>query len=71
MFVMHLDDYPIGTAGHRSQTHGADQARAAGTVGRVDDDRQMGQFLYGRHRTEVKGVAGIGLECADAPLAQN
>ena len=37
----------------------------------IDEYRQVAQTLDRQHRAQVKGIAGIGLKGADAPLAQD
>ena len=53
----------------RCHAHGADQADTPGAVGRIDDDRQMAQFFYGRYGTQIQRVAGVSFKGANTALA--
>ena len=61
----------VGTAGGRGERHGLNVAGVAGGVAGVGDDGQVRQVVQHRHGVEVEGVAGAGLEGADAALAQD
>ena len=68
---MDLDLQAVGTAGGRGERHGLNVARVAGGVAGIGDDGQVRQVVQHRHGVEVEGVAGAGLEGADAALAQD
>ena len=68
---MDLDLQAVGTAGGRGERHGLNVAGVAGGVAGVGDDGQVRQVVQHRHGVEVEGVAGAGLEGADAALAQD
>ena len=68
---MDLDLQAVGTAGGRGERHGLNVAGVAGGVAGVGDDGQVRQVVQHRHGVEVEGIAGAGLEGADAALAQD
>ena len=68
---MDLDLQAVGTAGGRGERHGLNVAGVAGGVAGVGDDGQVRQVVQHWHGVEVEGVAGAGLEGADAALAQD
>ncbi len=54
-----------------ARVSGRTRSRSAARVRRVHDDRQVRQPLGHRDGTDVEGVAGGGLEGADAALAEH
>ena len=68
---MHFDHDPVGTHGHAADRERFHEVALAGGVTRVDDDRQVGEVVEERHRRQVHRVTCVGLERADAPLAQD
>ena len=69
--VVHLDDQPIRSGGHRRQGHTLHHPRPAAGVGGVYHHRQVGQLLDRQYRRQIQGVAGVGLKGADTPFAQD
>src|SRR5581483_3135122 len=68
---MRLDDQAVRARRDRAQADRVDQAALAGGVRGSGEDGQVGKLLNGRNRIDVEGVARVGLEGADAALAQD
>src|SRR5438876_3419695 len=68
---VHLDHQPVRARGDPCQRHGGHKGTPAGSVARVDDHGKVAQLLDERHRVEVQGIAGVGLEGPDAALAED
>jgi len=61
----------VGARRNGRHRHRPDQPALAGGVRGIDDDGQVGQVVEQRHGRQVERVAGVGLEGADAALAQD
>src|ERR1017187_5975540 len=68
---MDFNHEAIGAGGQGGARHGSDDIAAAGAVRWVGDDGQVGEFLDDRDGGEIEGVARLGLEGADAALAED
>ncbi len=68
---MDLDHHPVGTDRHAADGQRLDQPALPGGMRRIDDHRQVGQVVDERDGGQVQRVAGVGLERADAALAQD
>ena len=69
--VVHLDDEAVRAAGGSSQCHRAHEARNAGRVAGVDDDRQVRELLEHRHSRKVECVSRVVVVGANAALAED
>ena len=69
--VVHLDDQTVGAGGDRRACHRRHLVAAAHAVARVDEDRQMREFLDDRNGRQIEGVAREGFKGADAAFAQD
>src|SRR3990172_2752863 len=67
----YLQDQAIGTGGDHPERYRLDQAALAGTVAGGGDDGKGAELLHERDGVDVHGVAGGGLEGADAALAED
>ena len=68
---VHFHQNPVGAGRHRGEGHRPDLVAHAGTVAGIDEDRQVTELLDHRDGGQIESVAGIGLEGANAALAQN
>src|SRR5262249_3540177 len=67
--VVHFDEQAVRAGGNGSAGHGGNFVAAASAVGGIRDHGQVRELLDDGYRGDVQGVAGIGLESADAALA--
>src|SRR5581483_1725820 len=68
---MNVDDDAVGPGSDSGAGKRQDEVTAAARVAGVDDDRQVGQPLGDRDRTDVEGVTSQLLESADTSLAKD
>src|SRR5216110_2798156 len=68
---MDLDDEPVSASSYSGSRHRLDVLPMAGTVARVDEDRQVSELLQHRDGVEVEREARGGLERPDAALAED
>ena len=61
----------MGAHGDCRVGNGSNEVAFAGAVAGVHHHRQVGELLQGRHGRDVEGIAGVGLEGADAALTEN
>ena len=67
---MDFDEEAVRTEGNCTTAEGLNEIRAAAALAWVRNDREVG-FLFGdSDGGEIERVTGIGLERADAPLAE-
>ncbi len=66
---MHLDDQTRRARGHGSQRHGMHLVALAGAMARIYDNRQVAEFLHGRHHAEIQRITRVVGEGAHAALA--
>lgn len=67
---MDLDEEAVRLEGDGTTAKGEDEIRASAALAGIHDDREMG-FLFGnRDGSQIESVAGVGLERADAALAE-
>ena len=69
--VVDLDHEAVRAAGRSAQGHGRHQLIAPGGVAGVHHHRQVAELVEHGDDGQVHGVAGGGLEGADAPLAED
>ena len=69
--VMHFHQEPVGTRGNGGARHGRHQIAAAGGMGGIGYDRQVGKFFHHRYSRNVEGIARVSLKAANAALAEN
>lgn len=65
-----FDNEPVGSHRHGSGAEGNHEIGAAAALAGIDDHREVSFLLRDGDGGEVEGVAGVGLESADAALAQ-
>src|ERR687892_280595 len=68
---VHLDDHAVGAGRRGGQRERLDEAAPARRVGRVHDDRQVGELAQYWHRHQVEREAVARLVGADPALAQH
>ena len=62
---------PSALGGRRGKGHRGDEPGKTGRVAGVDDDRQVRELMEHRHGGKVERISRVGLECADAALAED
>ena len=68
---MYLDNQAVCPGSDSGNRHRAHHAAASRAVARIHHDRQMRKLLDGGYSTQVKGIPGVSLVSADAPLAED
>ena len=68
---MDLDHHPVRPDRDAAEREWLDEPALPGGMRRIDDHRQVGEVVEERDRGEVHRVARVGLERADAALAQD
>ena len=69
--VVNLDDQAVRSYCCSSLCHRLHHPGDTAGMGGVDDNGQVGLPFEHGHRRQVQGVAGGGLKCPDAPLAED